>query len=212
MQISKGNVLVLDYGGGTLDISVITVQNLDKLDKNKIVIGGFPEAGSRMDNAIVDYLRGKDNKLNDWFNKQPLKGQLRFKRSVEKAKISLSIKPEALIELPGANIDPIKITAPDVSYALQGIMVRMAAKVALTVQEAVERLENIDFVVMSGGTSLDKTVQKSVLAMFQHLPEEQFVLPNANDAESVKTCLCAVAKGLALLRKDGHEPVNFDNA
>jgi molecular chaperone DnaK (HSP70) len=210
MKIAVGNTLVLDYGGGTLDISVMTIDNLERLDKNKLKISGFGEAGSRMDEAVVEYCLSRDEKLHGWFEEQSLRDKLRFKRAIEKAKISLSTQIESVIPPPRAGLDPVRLTAPDISYALQPIMTRMVAKVTQTVIEAVGSIEKVDFVVMSGGTSLNKVVQTSVQAMFNHLPEDKFVLPDAHDPEKVKTCLCAVAKGLALLRSDGHQPVSID--
>jgi molecular chaperone DnaK (HSP70) len=210
MKIAKGNTLVLDYGGGTLDISVMTVDDPKKLDISKIKFSGFPEAGSRMDGAIVDYCLSKDERIRKWFEAEPLKNKLRFKRAVEKQKISLSTKHEGTIDLPGSGLDPIRITLPEISYALQPILARMVAKVTQTVSDAVGSIQDINFVVMSGGTSLSKAVQTSILAMFRHLPDDSFVLPDATDPQKLKTCLCAVANGLALLRRDGHEPVNIE--
>jgi hypothetical protein len=42
--------------------------------------------------------------------------------------------------------------------------------VTQTVVTAVGAIENIEFVVLSGGTSLNKVVQTSIHAMFQHIP------------------------------------------
>ena len=210
MQVAKGNILVLDYGGGTLDITVMTVDNPAKLNDAKVKFNGFPEAGSKMDEAIVDYLVSKDTKVQKWFDAQPLKTKLRLKRIVEKQKILLSTQQEAFVDLPGSGLDPLRLTSPDLSYALQPIITRMVAKVTQTVMEAVGSIQNIDFVVMSGGTSLNKIVQTSIVAMFKHLPPKKFVLPDARDPQKVKTCLCAVATGLALLRRDGHDPINIE--
>lgn len=210
MKIARGNTLVLDYGGGTLDISVMTVDDAEQLNKNKLKISGFPEAGSKMDEAIVDYCLSRDEKLRKWFEEESLRNKLRFKRAIEKAKISLSTLHESVIAPPSPGLEPIRLSAPDVSYALQPIMTRMVAKVTQTVIEAVGSIEKVDFVVMSGGTSLNKVVQNTITAMFNHLLEDKFILPDARDPEKVKTCLCAVAKGLAMLRSDGHEPVSIE--
>jgi len=84
----------------------------------------------------------------------------------------------------------------------------MASRVTQTVLRAVGSIENIDFVIMSGGSSLSAVVQNSVLAMFGHLSKEQFILPDPNVRSDVESCMCAVAKGLALLRSDGFAPIN----
>lgn len=210
MRIEKGNLLVLDYGGGTLDITVMTIEKANAFDRSKIVFSGFPEAGSRMDQAILHYCLSRgDRRIKEWLEGQPMRTRLRIKRNFEKAKITLSMKDEALIELPGSGFDPIRLTVDSMSFALQPIMTRMVARVTQTIVNAVGAIENIDFVVLSGGTSLNKAVQTSILAMFQHIPPEHFVLPDSTKPADVETCLCAVVNGLALLHKDGYAPIQL---
>jgi molecular chaperone DnaK (HSP70) len=212
MQIATGNILVLDYGGGTLDITVMTIREAGQFNIDKVVYGGFPEGGSAMDQMILKYCLSKaDQGTLDWYKTQPLSVRLRLKRNVEKAKISLSGKVSASIEFPNSGLAPMPLTRQEVSFALQPIMTRMVSKVTQIVVRAVGAIENIDFVVMSGGASLSEVVQTAVIAMFRHLPAERFIVPDAHDAASVESCMCAVAKGLALLRKDGIAPISVDD-
>jgi hypothetical protein len=69
--------------------------------------------------------------------------------------------------------------------------------------------DNVNFVVLSGGSSLSSVAQDSVLSIFRHIPEKRFFLPDPSKPEDVGTCLCAVAKGLAWLRRDGASPIDF---
>jgi molecular chaperone DnaK (HSP70) len=212
MQIQQGNMLVLDYGGGTLDITVMTIEQRDVFDSSKIVFSGFPEAGSRMDQAILHYSLSKaDKRVRAWYESQPMMMRLRFKRNVERAKIALSTKKEATIEMPGSGLDPIMLTPGDLSMALQPIMARMVAKVTQTIGKTknVGAIENVDFVVLSGGTALNKVVQNAIEAMFQHIPHDRFVLPDCTKPEDVETCLCAVVRGLAWLRRDQYAPIQL---
>ncbi|MBZ5725610.1 MAG: Hsp70 family protein [Acidobacteriia bacterium] len=209
MTIGKGNTLVLDYGGGTLDITVMTIGQQDMIDRPKIVISGFPEAGARMDQAILHYSLSRNAQIKEWYDAQPMQMRLRVKRNVERAKIALSTTDEATVELPGSGFDPLRLTTGDLSSALQAIITRMVAKVSQTVTKAVEGIENIDFVVLSGGTSLNRVVQIAVQAMFQHIPIERFVLPDPTKPEDVERCLCAVVRGLAWLRHDGYTPIEL---
>jgi molecular chaperone DnaK (HSP70) len=96
-----------------------------------------------------------------------------------------------------------------VSLAIQPILTRMIAKVTQTVVKHVGGIESINYVVLSGGTSLNKAVQDNVRALFQHIPVERFVLPDATKPEEVETCFCAVARGLALLHRDGFAPMEL---
>jgi actin-like ATPase involved in cell morphogenesis len=210
MRIEKGNILVLDYGGGTLDITVMTIEQPNVFDRYKIVFSGFPEAGSRMDQAILHYcLSRAGERVQRWYDSQLMRIRLRVKRNVEKGKIALSTSDEAMVELPGSDFDPIRLTAGDLYFALQPIITRMVAKVTQTVVKAIGAIENIDFVVLSGGTSLNRVVQTSIQAMFQHIPHERFVLPDPSNREDVETCLCAVVRGLAWLHRDGFAPIQL---
>jgi molecular chaperone DnaK (HSP70) len=215
MEIATGNTLVLDYGGGTLDITVMRIKEPGKFDMNKDILGssGFPEGGSEMDHHILRHSLSKGGeRALEWFQEQPLPARLRIKRNVERAKIELSKEETVSVEFPGSTFKSITLNRPDISHALQPIMTRMASRVTQTVLRAVGSIENIDFVIMSGGTSLSAAVQNAVLAMFGHLSKEQFILPDPNDRADVESCMCAVAKGLALLRKDGFTPINVEDA
>jgi molecular chaperone DnaK (HSP70) len=209
MAVGEGNVLVLDYGGGTLDITVMTIDQHHMVDRSKIVFSGFPEAGARMDQAILHYSLDHNPLVKNWFDTQPTAVKRRLRRSVERAKIELSISEATAIELPGSGLEPIKLTTGDLSAALQPIMTRMVAKVSQTVTKAVGGIEDIDYVVLSGGTSLNRAVQVAVRAMFQHVSLERFVLPDPEKAEDVERCLCAVVRGLSWLRHDGYTPIDL---
>ncbi len=210
MQFEKGNILVLDYGGGTLDITVMTIDTPGVFNDDKVRYGGFPEAGSRMDEAILHYSLDKaGERAQRWYESAPGREKLKFKRNVEKAKIAISTTAEALIELPGSGLDPLKLTKDHLSMALQPIICRMVTKVSEVVTRAIDGVKAVDFVVLSGGTSLVGAVQEGVRAMFQHIPLGRFVLPDPTKTEDVETCFCAVARGLALLHQDGFVPITL---
>lgn len=203
-DIDPGNILVLDYGGGTLDISVIPVEANRVFDQKKVHFSGFPEGGSRMDEAILNFAlaRGGDS-LQSWYKGQSVRLKLRIKRNVELAKIALSSKNVARIEFPTAPVPEVEVTPSDLALALSPILARMISKVTQTVIESVGSMAAINFVALSGGTSLNPTVQNTFRALFQHVPENRFILPDASKPADVERCLCAVANGLALLQRDG---------
>jgi molecular chaperone DnaK (HSP70) len=207
MDIQAGNFLVLDYGGGTLDINVIRMSKPGSVGGNEQLCKGFPEGGARIDEAVLNFCLSKGGyKLQEWYLKQNLRPKLRIKRNVEAAKIKLSTESEAYVEFAGSEVDPVRITQSDLSHALQNIMSRMIATVSSTIVTLLGRIEEVQFVVLSGGTSLSPVVQNAVLAIFQHIPQDRFIVPSARNPGDVETCLCAVSKGLALLLRDGVEP------
>lgn len=209
-DLDAGNTLVLDYGGGTLDISVMALEKDGRFDPGRVTYDGFSEGGSRMDQRLLEYCIDKSGKeVADWFAKQNILTRRRVKRSVETAKIKLSTEARATVEFPGASVEGIEIDRADLNLALSPIINRMIAKVSEVVIKAVGRFDNINFVVLSGGSSLSSVVQESILSVFRHIPHERFLLPDPRKPEDVETCLCAVAKGLAWLRHDGVPPIDF---
>lgn len=210
MQLDRGNTLVLDYGGGTLDISVMAIEKGGKFDPRKVTFDGFSEGGSRMDEKLIEFCLDKGGpELAAWYEKQNLLVRRRVKRDIENAKIQLSLERTAEVEFPGSPVGAVELTGSDMALALQGITTRMAVKIAEVVIKAVGKIENIDFVVLSGGTSLNRVVQDGVLSIFRHIPPEKFIVPDPRKPDDVETCLCAVAKGLAWLRHDGFPPIDF---
>jgi molecular chaperone DnaK (HSP70) len=205
MGIQAGNFLVLDYGGGTLDITVMNLPNGTEFKVENASVSGFPEAGSRIDEAILTYcLHRAGEPLQKWYGDQKTRTKLRIKANVEAAKISLSVAAEATVEFTGSEFDPVRLTAEDISYAVQSIMMRMGAKVMEATLRHLGAIEKVQYVVLSGGTCLSPVVQDSILALFQHIPHDRFIVPSASKQEDVETCLCAVSKGLALLASEGY--------
>jgi molecular chaperone DnaK (HSP70) len=205
MGIQAGNFLVLDYGGGTLDITVMKLPNGSEFKVENAAVSGFPEAGSRIDQAILSYCLDKAGEpLQKWYGDQKPRTKLRIKANVEAAKIKLSAAAEATVEFTGSQFEPVRLTAQDVAYAVQSIMMRMGAKVMEATLRHLGAIENVQYVVLSGGTCLSPVVQDSILALFQHIPNDRFIVPSASKPEDVETCLCAVSKGLALLASEGY--------
>jgi Molecular chaperone len=210
MHLDAGRTLVLDYGGGTLDISVMAIEKGGKFDPSKIEFDGFSEGGSRMDDKLLEYCIDKGGHgLSEWVPKQDLLTRRRIKHNVENAKIRLSTSTNEIVAFPGSPVPEVPLTHADLALAFGGIMHRMVAKVTEVVMRGVGKIENIDFVVLSGGTSLNREVQDAVTSIFRHIPQERFVVPDAKKPADVETCLCAVAKGLALLKRDGFPAIDF---
>lgn len=208
MDIQPGTFLVLDYGGGTLDITVMPVDAGGKPKMNEFFFSGFPEGGSRIDDAILTVCLAKGGEgLQQWYEGQPFLTRMRIKRNIELAKIALSTANEVVVDFPSSGFDPVRLTRSDEYHALQSIMTRMVAKVTETIVKKLGQIEGIQFVVLSGGTSLNPVVQDSIQAMFQHIPPERFIIPDPTKPDDVERCLCAVVRGIALLMRDGHPAI-----
>ena len=104
----SGNYAVFDYGGGTLDISVLHFTEEDNDLKCEVLEHGGSawNGGANIDSLLADYLAeklGEDNldddcDVEDYF-KTNEKGKALMKKTVEMVKIELSGKEEHHIEL-----------------------------------------------------------------------------------------------------------------
>ncbi|CAI9301601.1 unnamed protein product [Lactuca saligna] len=96
----KINVLVFDLGGGTFDVSILTIAKGDTIEV-KAVCGDTHLGGEDFDNRMVDYcareFRRRSNK--DLTGNKRALGRLRF--ACEKAKRILSCSTQTSIELDG---------------------------------------------------------------------------------------------------------------
>jgi heat shock protein 1/8 len=94
---TETNVLIFDNGGGTHDISILTID--DGVFEVKAVSGDSHLGGSDIDNALVQYLGeefNKKNKKNVFENKKAIS---RLKSAAERAKRTLSSSTSASIEI-----------------------------------------------------------------------------------------------------------------
>ncbi|MCU1284115.1 MAG: molecular chaperone DnaK [Acidobacteriales bacterium] len=211
LQITKpGNLLVLDYGGGTLDICVSHVDEHMNINMSTISQGGFPEGGAKMDKALVLRCLEKagGQSAQKYESLKPVAKQ-RISRNVEKAKIELSRTDSVQVRLPGLDTEELLLDRADIAFALSPIMTRMVARTMEVIYKNGRTMSDITYVVLSGGSALSPVVQQTVVALFKHVPEDRFVLPNPSNPADVETCLCAVTKGLALLHRDGVPPISL---
>ena len=98
----------------------------------------------------------------------------------------------------------MRISRADLALALQGITTRIVdMKITEVALAAVGKIENIDFVVLSGGSSLTNAVRNGVLSIFRHLPEQQFILPDPSKPEDIEMFSVQSPKGWRGSRRMG---------
>lgn len=183
----KGNekVLVYDYGGGTFDVTIL---NVAPNAVEVIATGGEPHLGGNdFDQAIMDWVIAqfkKDEGID--LSKDSLALQ-RIKESAEKAKIELSSSMETEINLPfiSSNADGpkhllYKISRAKFNELTSELVSRAINRVDATIKEAINKKdepklnnkEEINEIVLVGGSSLIPAIRDSIKAYFGKEPNK----------------------------------------
>ncbi|CAI9269267.1 unnamed protein product [Lactuca saligna] len=92
------NVLIFDLGGGTLDVSIVTINNNGKITV-KTVTGDTHLGGQDFDNAMVEHFMMQFNQKHKTDMSENIKAMGRLRVGCEKAKRALSSTTEITIEI-----------------------------------------------------------------------------------------------------------------
>jgi len=165
----KGNetILVFDLGGGTFDVSILDVG--EGIFEVKSTSGDTHLGGDDFDKKIVDHI-AEDFKRNEGIDLRLDKQALqRLTEAAEKAKIELSNATQTSINLPfiTSNKDGPKhvdftITRADFEKLCSELLDRCRLPVEQALKDANISSENLDEVVLVGGSSRIPAVQKLV--------------------------------------------------
>lgn len=141
---ADGQLLVFDWGGGTLDVTVLRATNgvfIEQASKGLPTRGGL-DFDSRLRKTIVDSVPD----YTSWDSSE----RLDFARSIELAKIRLSRDESTLLTLP--NGDTRKITRQMFEQAVRSLIEESRRPIQQCLADIGAR-GGIDAVVMVGGTS-----------------------------------------------------------
>ncbi|MEI6453300.1 MAG: molecular chaperone DnaK [Actinomycetes bacterium] len=160
-------ILVFDLGGGTFDVSVLEIA--DNVFEVKSTSGDTSLGGDDWDQAIIDYLvkTFKDNEGVDLAaDKMAIQ---RLKEAAEKAKIELSSLQESAVNLPfitatseGPKHLDLTLTRAKFNELTADLVERCRAPFEAAIKDAKMSVEEIDHVVMVGGSTRIPAVQELV--------------------------------------------------
>ncbi|MFA5248956.1 MAG: molecular chaperone DnaK [Candidatus Paceibacterota bacterium] len=190
-------VLVYDFGGGTFDVTVLDVSpdTVEVLSTGGEAHLGGEDFDQRIMNMIIEDFK-KEQGVD--LTKDNLALQ-RLKEAAEKAKIELSTAGETVINLPFISADAngpkhldIKITRAQFDNMNRDLVERSIERVEKTLAEAKVSKDQIDDIVLVGGTTLIPQVRDRVKEYFGKdpnrsiNPEEVVAMGAAIEAEILK--------------------------
>ncbi|MBK4775616.1 molecular chaperone DnaK [Candidatus Pantoea edessiphila] len=180
---AKGNktIAVYDLGGGTFDISVIEIDEVDGEKTFEVLAtnGDTHLGGEDFDSRLINYLVSefkKDQGID--LHKDPLAMQ-RLKEAAEKAKIELSSIQQTDVNLPYITADAagpkhlnIKLTRAKLESLVEDLVERSIKPLKVALQDANLSISDIHDVILVGGQTRMPLVQSKVTEFFGREPRK----------------------------------------
>ncbi|MDH3647410.1 MAG: molecular chaperone DnaK [Gammaproteobacteria bacterium] len=193
MDKKRGDVkiAVYDLGGGTFDISIIEIADVDGEHQFEVLStnGDTFLGGEDFDLRIIEYLASgfeKDSGID--IRKDSLAMQ-RLKEAAEKAKIELSSSQQTEVNLPYITADAsgpkhltIKLTRAKLESLVEDLVKRTIEPCRIAVKDAGLSTSDIDDVILVGGQTRMPLVQQAVNDFFGQEPRKDV---NADEAVAV---------------------------
>lgn len=172
-------VAVYDLGGGTFDISIIDIANVDG-DKQFEVLstnGDTFLGGEDFDQRIMDYLITEFKKESGIDLSKDVMALQRLKEAAEKTKIELSNSTQTDVNLPYITADAtgpkhlnIKITRAKLESLVEDLIERSINPCQQAMQDAGVVASDIDEIILVGGMTRMPRVQEAVEKLFGKAP------------------------------------------
>ncbi len=183
MDKQRGNsaVAVYDLGGGTFDISIIEIAEVDGEHQFEVLStnGDTFLGGEDFDNRLIDYLADEFKKESGIdLHSDPLALQ-RLKEAAEKAKIELSSTQQTDVNLPYITADAsgpkhlnIKVTRAKLESLVEDLVARTIDPCKTALKDAGLSASDINDVIMVGGQTRMPKVQETVKDFFGKEPRK----------------------------------------
>jgi molecular chaperone DnaK len=174
-------VAVYDLGGGTFDISIIEIDEMDGEHTFEVLAtnGDTHLGGEDFDSRLINYLVAefkKDQGID--LNNDPLALQ-RLKEAAEKAKIELSTTQQTEVNLPYITADAagpkhlaIKVTRAKLESLVEDLVERTLEPLRVALADSELSLSDIDDVILVGGQTRMPLVQQKVTEFFGKEPRK----------------------------------------
>jgi molecular chaperone DnaK len=190
-------IAVYDLGGGTFDISVIEIAEVDGEHQFEVLAtnGDTFLGGEDFDKRIIDYLAKEFQKESGVdIRRDPLAMQ-RLKEASEKAKIELSSRQQTEVNLPYITADAsgpkhlnINLTRAKLESLVEDLIERTIAPCKTALTDAGLKVAEIDDVILVGGQTRMPKVQEAVQSLFGKEPRRDV---NPDEAVAVGAAIQA---------------------
>jgi molecular chaperone DnaK len=174
-------IAVYDLGGGTFDISIIEIADVDG-DKQIEVLstnGDTFLGGEDFDQRIMDYIVAEFKKEQGVDLTKDVLALQRLKEASEKAKIELSASAQTDVNLPYITADAsgpkhlnVKITRSKLESIVEELIERSIKPCKQAMQDAGVTAADIDEVILVGGMTRMPKVQEAVEKLFGKSPRK----------------------------------------
>jgi molecular chaperone DnaK len=196
-QRGDRKIAVYDLGGGTFDISIIEIAEIDGEHQFEVLAtnGDTFLGGEDFDLRVIEYLAGEFQKESGMdIRRDPLAMQ-RLKEAGEKAKIELSNQQQTEINLPYITADAsgpkhlnIRLTRAKLESLVDELVQRTIVPCRTALNDAGLKLADIDDVILVGGMTRMPKVQEAVKAFFGKEPRRDV---NPDEAVAVGAAIQA---------------------
>ena len=177
MDKAKGDhtVIVYDLGGGTFDVSVIEIAEVDGEHQFEVLAtnGDTFLGGEDFDIRLIDYLVDEFKKETGMNLKGDPLAMQRLKEAAEKAKIELSSSQQTDVNLPYITADAtgpkhlnVKISRSKLESLVEDLVQRTIEPCRIALKDAGIDVGAINDVILVGGQTRMPLVQKTVADFF----------------------------------------------
>ena len=174
-------IAVYDLGGGTFDISIIDLADVDGEKQFEVLStnGDTFLGGEDFDQRIVDFVIGEFKKDTGLDLSKDILALQRLKDAAEKAKIELSSRQETEINLPYITADAtgpkhlnLKLTRSKLESLTEDLVARTVEPCRKALKDAGASVDEISDVILVGGMTRMPAVQEEVKKFFGKEPRK----------------------------------------
>lgn len=180
-EVGNRTIAVYDLGGGTFDISIIEIDEVDGEKTFEVLAtnGDTHLGGEDFDSRMINYLVDEFKKEQGFdLRNDPLAMQ-RLKEAAEKAKIELSSAQQTDVNLPYITADAtgpkhlnIKVTRAKLESLVEELVTRSLEPLKVALQDAGLSVSDVQDVILVGGQTRMPLVQKKVADFFGKEPRK----------------------------------------
>jgi len=182
-------IAVYDLGGGTFDISIIEISEIDGEHQFEVLAtnGNTFLGGEDFDSCLIDYIVKEFKMQSDVDLRKDSIALQRLKETAEKVKIELSSKEIAEINLPYITADSsgpkhlnMEITRAKLEMLVEHLIEKTLEPCRIAMKDSGKQISDIDSVILVGGQTRMPKVEETVKNFFN-----KNIKKNVNPDEAV---------------------------